>query len=45
MRYDAQIAIVGSGAAGLSLAVSLADTGLKIIVLESGGLAANGDAN
>ena len=45
VRFDAQIAIIGSGAAGLSLAASLADTGLKIIVLESGGLAANGDAN
>lgn len=44
-RYDAQIAIVGSGAAGLALAASLADAGLKIIILESGGLAATGDAN
>jgi choline dehydrogenase-like flavoprotein len=35
---DADIAIVGAGAAGLSLAIALEGAGLKIALLESGGL-------
>jgi len=35
---DADIAIVGAGAAGLSIAIALEGAGLKIVLLESGGL-------
>ena len=36
-RVEADICIVGSGAAGLSVVRSLLDSGLKVAVLESGG--------
>ena len=35
---DADICIVGAGAAGISLAVKLRDSGLNILIVESGGL-------
>ncbi len=35
---DADLCIVGAGAAGIALALELADTPLKILVLEAGGL-------
>jgi choline dehydrogenase-like flavoprotein len=35
---DADIAIVGAGAAGLSLAIALEGAGLKVALIESGGL-------
>jgi choline dehydrogenase-like flavoprotein len=37
-RYDCDLCIVGSGAAGIAIAVELADSGLDILLLESGGL-------
>ncbi|KAB0680373.1 FAD-dependent oxidoreductase [Aureimonas leprariae] len=36
-KLDADICIVGAGPAGITLALELADTGLKIVLLESGG--------
>lgn len=36
LEYD--LCIVGAGAAGITLALALADAGLRIVVLESGGL-------
>ena len=36
--FEADVAIVGSGAAGNALARSLLETGLKVLLLESGGL-------
>ncbi|SHE64656.1 GMC oxidoreductase [Devosia limi] len=36
-EFDADICIIGSGPAGLTLALQFADTPLRIIVLESGG--------
>ena len=37
-KLDADIAIVGAGAAGLSLAIALEGAGLNVALLESGGL-------
>jgi choline dehydrogenase-like flavoprotein len=37
-RLDCDVCIVGGGAAGISLATELADSGLQICILESGGL-------
>lgn len=37
-RLDCDVCIVGGGAAGISLAAELADSGLQICILESGGL-------
>ena len=37
-RLDADIAIVGAGAAGLSLAIALEGAGLNVALIESGGL-------
>src|SRR4051794_12293572 len=35
--FDADVCIVGSGAAGLALARELLDTPLRVVILESGG--------
>jgi len=35
---DAEICIVGAGAAGISLALSLRDRGMRVLLLESGGM-------
>jgi choline dehydrogenase-like flavoprotein len=35
-KLEADVCIVGTGAAGMTLALSLRDTGLKVLVLESG---------
>jgi choline dehydrogenase-like flavoprotein len=35
---ESDLCVVGAGAAGLALAVSLEDSGLRVLVLESGGL-------
>lgn len=40
---DADICIVGTGAAGIPLALSLVETGLKVVLLESGDLKHNSD--
>jgi choline dehydrogenase-like flavoprotein len=37
-RVTADVCILGAGAAGITLAVELADTGLQVVMLESGGL-------
>ena len=36
-RYDADVCIIGSGAAGLTIANELKKTNLKVLILESGG--------
>ena len=36
-RLEADVVIVGGGVAGITLARQLADTGLSVLVLESGG--------
>ncbi|MCB0329677.1 MAG: GMC family oxidoreductase [Bdellovibrionales bacterium] len=41
---EADICIAGGGAAGMTLAKELSSTTLKVIVLESGGVSADGDA-
>lgn len=38
-RLSAQVCLVGAGAAGIALAIELARSGLRVIVLESGGRA------
>ncbi len=40
---EADLCIIGAGAAGITLARELADTGFRIVVLESGGLAPSDD--
>jgi choline dehydrogenase-like flavoprotein len=37
-RFDCDLAIVGAGAAGITMALRLADSGLRICLIESGGL-------
>ena len=37
-ELQCDVAIVGAGAAGITLALALSDRGLKVVVLESGGL-------
>lgn len=37
-RITCDVAIAGAGAAGITLALALADQGLKVVLLESGGL-------
>lgn len=37
-RLEADVAIVGAGAAGITLALGLRDSGLGVVLLESGGL-------
>ena len=37
-RLDADLCIVGAGAAGLALADALAGSGREVVLLESGGL-------
>ncbi|MDB5323482.1 MAG: Choline dehydrogenase-like flavoprotein [Phycisphaerales bacterium] len=37
-QFECDLCIVGSGAAGITLAVELLDAGLKIVMLESGGV-------
>ena len=36
-RFDADLCIIGAGAAGISIALDLAGTGIDVIVLEAGG--------
>lgn len=36
-QIDADVVIIGAGAAGISMALALKDSGLKIVLLESGG--------
>ena len=36
-QIDADLVIIGAGAAGITMAHSLRDSGLRIVVLESGG--------
>jgi glycine/D-amino acid oxidase-like deaminating enzyme len=36
--YEADICVVGAGAAGLTLALELAQQGLEVVLVESGGL-------
>ncbi len=38
LRYDADLCIIGSGAAGITMARRLAGSGLDVLVLEAGGL-------
>ena len=40
-KFDADICIIGSGAAGITIAKTLGNSHLKIIMLESGGLESN----
>ena len=40
---QADVCIVGAGAAGITLALELADSGLRVLLLESGGLKAERD--
>lgn len=40
-RLDAQICIIGSGPVGCAVALALADKGLKVTVIEAGGLGNN----
>ncbi|MGA2189116.1 MAG: FAD-dependent oxidoreductase [Steroidobacteraceae bacterium] len=42
-RLQADLCIVGAGAAGISMALELADTSIEVLVLESGGLKAEKD--
>lgn len=38
-RLEADVCIVGAGAAGITLALALADSGLEVLLLEAGGFA------
>jgi len=42
-EWNADICIVGAGAAGITLALQLIDSGLDVLLLESGGLKAEAD--
>jgi len=44
-RIDADVAIVGAGAAGLAIAVELEGTGLSVALLESGGFKRDAETN
>src|SRR5215217_2970584 len=37
-RIDADVCIVGGGAAGITLAIDLAESGVNVVLLEGGGL-------
>jgi choline dehydrogenase-like flavoprotein len=43
--FDADICVVGSGAAGLTLALDLTRRGIKVVMIESGGLVFDGRSN
>ncbi|RST19229.1 GMC family oxidoreductase [Streptomyces sp. WAC05374] len=43
--YDADVAVIGSGAGGATLAWALASTGARVLVLERGGFLPREDAN
>src|SRR5688572_2770616 len=46
IQIEADVCIVGSGAAGLTIAHSLLGTGVKVVLLEAGGLEVDpGDQN